>query len=233
MSKDPAFLFYPSDFLIGTTFFSDEEVGQYIRLLCYQHQLGHIHENHMKIISKSYDFSTSQVWRKFVKDKDGLWYNERLDIEKTKRANYAVSRGNNKKGHFKEKIISKSYENHMVNENISENEDVVLVETTVKSSEQSVFMSKFMGIYLKNTGLTYNDKKTDYILIAGLIKKHSFPVVQLKAEILQDLCKGRKAWFTKDGFSSFTISTLSKHFNSIINEEKTGNLERIYGKPVA
>lgn len=38
--KDPAFLFYASDFLTGTMFMSNEQVGIYIRLLCSQHQHG-------------------------------------------------------------------------------------------------------------------------------------------------------------------------------------------------
>ena len=45
--KDPAFLFYSSDFLSGTMLMSDEEVGQYIRLLCLQHQKGHLKEKDM------------------------------------------------------------------------------------------------------------------------------------------------------------------------------------------
>ncbi|NBU80622.1 MAG: DUF1376 domain-containing protein [Flavobacteriaceae bacterium] len=40
MKKDPAFLFYPSDFLTGTMFMSNEQIGIYIRLLCSQHQHG-------------------------------------------------------------------------------------------------------------------------------------------------------------------------------------------------
>ena len=40
MSKDPAILFYTQDFLVGTMMMSDEQVGQYIRLLCLQHQKG-------------------------------------------------------------------------------------------------------------------------------------------------------------------------------------------------
>ena len=39
-NKDPAILFYPEVFIMGTIFMSDEEVGKYIRLLCYQHQHG-------------------------------------------------------------------------------------------------------------------------------------------------------------------------------------------------
>lgn len=36
--KDPAFLFYSSDFLSGTMLMTDEEIGQYIKLICLQHQ---------------------------------------------------------------------------------------------------------------------------------------------------------------------------------------------------
>ena len=42
MSKDPAILFYTSDFLTGTAFLSFEQTGMYIKLLCHQHQLGHM-----------------------------------------------------------------------------------------------------------------------------------------------------------------------------------------------
>ena len=42
MAKDPAFLFYTSDFLTGTMFMTNEQVGIYIRLLCSQHQHGGI-----------------------------------------------------------------------------------------------------------------------------------------------------------------------------------------------
>ena len=45
--KDPAFLFYSSDFLSGTMLMTDEEVGKDIRLLCLQHQKGHLKEKDM------------------------------------------------------------------------------------------------------------------------------------------------------------------------------------------
>lgn len=118
MAKDPAFLFYTNDFISGTQFFTDEQVGIYIRLLAAQHQHGHLSENHMKMICKSYD---NDIFSKFIKDSDGKYYNERLEIEIVKRKKYAESRGNNKRG---KKIISKSYDNHMENEN--ENKDIDL-----------------------------------------------------------------------------------------------------------
>ncbi len=41
-NNDPAFLFYSSDFLVGTIFMPYEQKGKYITLLCMQHQIGHL-----------------------------------------------------------------------------------------------------------------------------------------------------------------------------------------------
>lgn len=120
--KDPAFLFYSDNFLSGTMFFTDEQTGKYIRLLCAQHLTGHLKENHMIFICKSFD---KDIWDKFTKDTNGLYYNERLELEIIKRRNYSESRSNNKKGKIKEsKKTPKSYENHMGNENGNENINV-------------------------------------------------------------------------------------------------------------
>lgn len=127
MAKDPAFLFYPGDFTTGTQFFSDEQVGKYIRLLLAQHQHGHLPENHMIFICKSYD---KHIFSKFEKDSDGNYFNERLETEINKRKNFVLSRGKNKEGKTKEKIISISYENHMENKN--KNKDLLLTTTTTK-----------------------------------------------------------------------------------------------------
>ena len=88
MAKDPAFLFYPGDFTTGTQFFTDEQVGKYIRLLMAQHQLGHLKESHMIMICKSYD---NDIFSKFVKDSDGNYFNQRLEDEIFKRKNYSLS----------------------------------------------------------------------------------------------------------------------------------------------
>ena len=123
MSKDPAFLFYTSDFLTGTSFLTNEQIGKYIRLLCHQHQNGHLKEKDMLKICLTYD---EDVFEKFEKDENGLFFNLRLDEEIHKRKAYSESRRNNrKKKEVKEKdmlIISKTYDEHMENENENENE---------------------------------------------------------------------------------------------------------------
>jgi uncharacterized protein YdaU (DUF1376 family) len=121
MSKDPAFLFYTSDFLTGTAFLTNEQIGKYIRLLCHQHQNGHLKEKDMLKICLTYD---EDVFEKFEKDSNGLFFNVRLDEEIDKRKAYSESRRNNrKKKEVKEEdmsIISKTYVEHMENENENE-----------------------------------------------------------------------------------------------------------------
>lgn len=123
--KDPAFLFYSSDFLSGTLLMEDEEIGQYIKLLCLQHQKGHLKEKDMLIICKTYN---ENIFSKFEQDEDGNYYNKRLEEEIIKRQKYSESRRNNRKKKEKElekentyekdmKKICNSYEKHMGNEN--------------------------------------------------------------------------------------------------------------------
>jgi hypothetical protein len=91
MAKDPAVLFYTSDFICGTEFFTYEQKGQYIHLLCFQHQSGHLTTEYMEKILGS---NGNPVWSKFIQDDKTLWFNERMDDEKLKRNNYVESRRN-------------------------------------------------------------------------------------------------------------------------------------------
>lgn len=123
--KDPAFLFYSSDFLSGTMLMTDEEVGKYIRLLCLQHQKGHLKEKEMLSICKVFN---EEIFSKFIKDEEGNYYNERLEYEANKRKAYSESRRNNRKKKEETKTyeedmknICNSYEEHMENENINKN----------------------------------------------------------------------------------------------------------------
>lgn len=121
MAKDPAFLFYTGDFSTGTQFFTDEQLGKYMRLLMAQHQHGHLSEEQVIFICKSYD---NVVMKKFVKDNNGLYYNVRLEVEILKRKNYTESRGKNKLGKSKtNKKAPKSYDSHMEDENKDKDKD--------------------------------------------------------------------------------------------------------------
>lgn len=122
MAKDPAFLFYPNDWLGGTMGMTFEEKGAYMELLMLQFNRGHM-TKHM--IGQTIGQLWESIQDKFIQDEKGLWYNERLDIEKEKRKTFTESRRNNingknqhnSNGHMKGHTTS-----HMENENVNRNE---------------------------------------------------------------------------------------------------------------
>jgi len=82
MSKSPSLNFYTSDFLSGVYDLTMEERGQYITLLCVQHQKGHLTK---KAIQLAVGEVSQDVLSKFSVDGDGLYYNKRLDYEVDKK----------------------------------------------------------------------------------------------------------------------------------------------------
>jgi uncharacterized protein YdaU (DUF1376 family) len=126
MSKDPAVLFYTSDFLSGTFTMSNEQVGMYIRLLCLQHQKGKLTEKDMLSICRAYDV---EIWSKF-KNEDGAFYNERMYNETIRRQKFSESRRNNAKSP-KNESTSKAYAKHMETE--TENETITKNRTKTKT----------------------------------------------------------------------------------------------------
>lgn len=153
--KDPAFLFYSSDFLSGTMLMTDEEIGQYIKLLCLQHQKGHLKEKDMLNICKTYN---EDIFSKFKKDKEGNYYNERLEYEANKRKAYSESRRNNRKKketHEDDvKNICNSYEKHMENANANENININKNKNNSKVNDSCVNdLQVIIDFYNENIGL--------------------------------------------------------------------------------
>ena len=123
--KDPAFLFYYQDFLVGTDEMTNEEVGAYIRCLCHQAAKGFISEKHMKNICYSSEVH-NYIKTKFIFNPDSkIYFNERLKSEIEKRKKFTESRAINRIGKKKDKEhmnnTCKSYDIHMENENENEN----------------------------------------------------------------------------------------------------------------
>lgn len=111
MSKDPAVLFYTSDFITGTLTMTNEHVGMYIRLLCLQHQKGYLVKTDLLYICTTY---VKEVFDKFY-EKDGKFYNIRMKTESEKRKKYSDSRRENINKRYKKN--KPTYVEHMENEN--------------------------------------------------------------------------------------------------------------------
>lgn len=168
MSKDPAVLFYTSDFLSGTMLMNYAEKGQYITLLCLQHQTGHLSKDDIEGIT-----SSEKVKSKFVLADDGKYHNIRMHNESNKRKAYSESRSKNRKSNPKKTSkrsdkhmsnICQTYEKHMENENEDVNtikdiiEDLnVVCEKTFKETTGNTV--KLIKSRLKE-GFTLEDFKT-------------------------------------------------------------------------
>jgi len=97
MAKDPAFLFYPGDWLGGTQSFTRAHKGAYMDLLMAQHSEGHMSEVEIHHILGNDDFK--EMWpklkKKFIQDSNGLFFNEKLENEILKRKKFTESRKKN------------------------------------------------------------------------------------------------------------------------------------------
>lgn len=219
--KDPAFLFYSNDFLSGTMLMSDEDVGKYIRLLCLQHQKGHLKEKEMLNICKTFN---EDIFNKFKKDEEGNYYNERLEYESNKRRAYSESRRNNrKKKEEKEtyekdiKNICNSYEEHMENENVNINKTVIINKdnrkrgSKGKKEEEKIHFAEFVSMtnaeyekLVSTYGKEFADqcikKLDDYKGSSGKTYKSDYRAI---GSWVVDEVKKKQSNFNKGGINDF------------------------------
>jgi hypothetical protein len=143
MAKDPAFLFYSSDFLNGVADLTMDERGQFITLLCLQHQKGTLTD---KTIRLSLGSVSVDVLSKFIKDKDGNFFNERLQEEIEKRIQFTESRRNNgsKGGRPKNNTKPLGLAKHNLMEDVNENENENIIINKSKCTFEQVY--EYMSI---------------------------------------------------------------------------------------
>lgn len=85
---------------------------------------------------------------------------------------------------------------------------------------QADFVERFQQTYEAKTGQPYRAIAKDYTLAAKLIQDYGMDTCVKKAVIFAGLCDSASAWFTSDGWSSYTIGKLSSHWNNITPEAK-------------
>ena len=171
MGKDPAVLFYTGDFLNGCTDLTLEERGQYITMLCLQHQKGHLSE---KTIRLSVGSVSVDVLNKFEKDNEGNFFNKRMDEEIEKRQHFLDTRYfNGKKGGRPSKANDKPNKkaNNKPKENLSENEneDINIYSSLLKKvlEKNSIILPEgFNDLILK--WLKYKSEKNQSYKETGL-----------------------------------------------------------------
>jgi hypothetical protein len=172
--KDPAFLFYPADFLVGCADLTMQERGQYITLLCLEHQKGRLSEKtcrlNLGLLSVS---EIPDVMAKFKIDAEGLYYNERLELEINKRhetSEYYSNKGKKggaPKGNQNAKKTSQKQPknnpktNIYENENENRNENIIEFENEIRNNNNNGEFSflKIWEIYEKKGNKKTSERK--------------------------------------------------------------------------
>ena len=205
--KDPAFLFYPNDYLGGTMGMTFEEKGAYIELLMVQFNRGHMT---IDMIGHIIGQNGGQLWDKikdkFEIDKDGNYYNVRLEEEQNKRKAFTASRKNNLKGtnqYTKKKGHKGGHmSKHMEDENENENKDI--------NKDENIVIYDFET--LKKEILIEGE------WMEGVAKNYSISIKTLKSKL--------KIFLKEQELTDNTIRTLQdlkKHFFYYMKKEKTIN----------
>ena len=124
MAKDPAVLFYYQDFLVGTEFMTNEEVGKYIRVLCHQADKGSLTESQLKSICN--DKIPESIREKLSIDSEGKYYQERMRLERAKRDQFCEKQKNRIEKRWNDKntaVLPITGNTFLENENENENEN--------------------------------------------------------------------------------------------------------------
>lgn len=146
MAKDPAILWYFDHWSGGTVGFNRHMKGCYMDLLNAQFNIGPLSLEEIKNVLGN-DFA---VWgvlsKKFQKNPEGLFFNEKMESEKLKRKNFVLSRNNNPEGKNKPPEKNGHTGGHMtplpVNVNVNVNGDVKKNENVIVEVAQKIDLKK-------------------------------------------------------------------------------------------
>jgi uncharacterized protein YdaU (DUF1376 family) len=230
MAKDPAFLFYPGDWLGGTMGMTLEQKGAYLELLILQFNNGKFTKAQAKqVLSICFDVAWPMLELKFSTDGNFFW-NQRLGEEIEKRKNYTNSRRINALSSKDKKHMHK----HMENENENENESKKVNGNIFGKSENLLLIPEMYQIFKTHNpnypGSTEKDYKPLYSLatyfceqggLSGSPDTHRSKII----EAWEPLCKIIKA---DKFYSQKSLSTISNHIQEILQIAKNG---KSTGKP--
>lgn len=152
MAKDPAFLFYPGDWLGGTMTFNRHHKGAYMDLLMAQFNQGRMTLQDVKdVLGVDFDTMWDQKLKaKFKEDETGKFFNERLDLEKSKRTNFTNSR--------KKNLTHKDEHTGSRMENKDENENEVEKRKSKFLDEVKKFSDKYTLDLLNKFGAYWTER---------------------------------------------------------------------------
>ena len=156
MSKDPAFLFYPGDYLRDTQVLSEESQVAYDRIMCEHMRNICITQQRLKFfIKRLNDDQQEEIMSVLEESADGFqipWVAESI----TKRKAYSESRRKNRASKSNKHMsnISSSYVSHMENENENVNDIIIQTKNQDEKNKVEIFptFEDFWNQYDKKVG---------------------------------------------------------------------------------
>ncbi len=185
MAKDPAFLFYPGDWLGGTITFTRAQKGAYLDLLIAQFGQVSLTIGDIKQILGA-DFEAmweSKLKNKFEMESNGtLFFNRKLRDEAVRRMLYSESRRKNKTGHMTTHMT-----NHMTGHMETETETRVIKRTTNTTKRKKFTPPSLDEVraYCKERK-SHIDPETFFHTYegSGWIKANGLPVLNWKSTVV-------------------------------------------------
>lgn len=228
MAKDPAFLFYPGDYLRDTQCLSEKSQVAYDRIMCEHMRNICISQQQLNFFIKRLSDEEKTEVTSLLKKVEGGFQIEWVAESICKRRDYSKSRAENRKG--KSKNISSTYVKHMEIE--IENEDVI-VNNTVNTNfgksenlllipEMSAMFKKYLPQYPQSTEKDYRPLYSIAAYLCEIGKLEGTPDIH-REKILtawEPICQSIAA---DNFYKQKSLSTISNHIQEI-----TQNV--LYGK---
>ena len=187
MAKDPAFLFYPNDWLGGTLGMTLEQKGAYIELLMLQFNRGHMTKDMIAhVLGQEGGRIFGQIMNKFQVDENGNYFNARLEEEQNRRKSFVASRKNNKEGKNqytkKEGHMRGQMTSHMENENENRNTNEFRDRVRGyggKGKRSAIFLDLDLGrAYFTSDGTVFQELGVEQKKLLEENKLHYYEIIE-------------------------------------------------------
>ena len=236
MAQDPAFLFYPGDYLRDTQCLSENVQVAYDRIMCEHMRNICISQSQLKFFTKKLNESEIEELKNVLTEENGNYMIKWVAESINKRRDYSDSRRKNRAKKTKEDMcnISKTYDEHMENEieNVNEIKNVIKNEKPKNSKQEkkpeSEFpeykesMQAYHDFYKSRTGVNPSIKAQDGKALKDLIL-HFRQMATNGNTVLDGMLYIFNHWQKLDDFTQkqIDISKIYTNINSIISQLKS------------
>ena len=189
MAKDPAFLFYPGDWMGGTMTMTRHLKGCYMDLLIAQFNNGPLSLETIKTVLGTDQASWTVLSKKFKQDSEGNFFNEKLATEINKRIQFSNSRRENiKKRYSKSTYVDTSeVDMYLHMENGNENN---LPDVKKEKEVSGISDAKFQDMIVKEIFNVWRQVNPYYVIVIDV----DYPACLEIAYRIADAKGWRKSW---------------------------------------